>query len=139
MTTALPKATANLAKDTGTETELTTLLTQVRRESRRVEVRRVEYTPFPRIHGDQRTRQGFTRDVSPLGMCLAGDSPEPIGSLFRVDVRRLDGQSMGAAIARVVWRMASRDGRYPMGLDLLCEIDGGHSRWLLQSSKPEEA
>ncbi len=127
MTNALPKSAPNLAKNAGTETEAMTLLRPVRRESRRDEVRKVEYTPFPRVHGDQLTRQGFTRDVSPLGMCLVGESPESIGSLFRVDVRRLDGQSMGAAIARVVWRMAIGDGRCWMGLDLLCEIDGGNS------------
>ena len=138
MTTALPKSALNLAENAGTETEATTLFTPVRRESRRDEVRSVEYTPFPRVHGSQLPRRGFTRDVSPLGMCLVGDSPEPIGSLCRVDVRRLDGQPMGASIARVVWRMASREGRYWMGLDLLCEIDGGNSRWLPQSSEPAE-
>jgi hypothetical protein len=138
MTTALPKATANLAETTETATDPTALFTTVRRESRRNEVRRVEYTPFPRVHEDQWARLGFTRDVSPLGMCLVGDSPEPIGSLFRVNVRQLDGQSMGAAIGRVVWRMAVGDGRCWMGLDLLCEIDGGNSRWLPQGSEDRE-
>ena len=138
MTTALPKSTARLAEEAGTATEPTTLFTPVRRESRRDEVRRVEYTPFPRVHVDQRTRLGFTRDVSPLGMCLVGDSSEPIGSLFRVNVRRLNAQPMGAAIARVVWRIDTEDGRCWMGLDLLCEIDGGHSRWLPQDSEERE-
>ena len=138
MTIALPKSAANLANDVGTETEPTTLLNPVRRESRRDEVRSVAYPPFPRVRGEQLPRLGFTRDVSPLGMCLVVDSPESIGSLFRVNVRQLDGQSMGATIARVVWRMATRDGRCWLGLDLLCEIEGGRSRCLPQSSEPVE-
>jgi hypothetical protein len=138
MTTALPKSTANLAKNAGTETELTTLLTPVRRESRRDEVRSVEYTAFPRVRGEQLPRLGFTRDISPLGMCLGVDSPEAIGSLFRVQVRHLDGQPMGTTIARVVWRMASRDGRYWLGLDLLCEAEGRGLRWLPQNTESGE-
>jgi hypothetical protein len=138
MTTALPKSTANLAKDAGTETERKALLTPVRREARRDEVRSVEYTPFPRIRSEQLPRLGFTRDISPLGMCLGVDSHEPIGSLFRVQVRHLDGQPMGVTIARVVWRMATREGRYWLGLDLLCDTEGRHSRSLPQLTQPEE-
>jgi len=138
MTTALPKPTAKLAEEAGTESELTTLLTPVRRESRRDEVRSVEYTPFPRVRGDQLPRLGFTRDVSPLGMCLGVDSPEPVGSLFRVHVRQLDGQPMGATIGRVGWRMATPDGRYWLGLDLLCETEGRRLQELPQKPEPRE-
>ncbi len=139
MTTALSKSTANLAKEAGTATEETILLAPVRRERRRDEVRSVEYTPFPRVHGEQLPRLGFTRDISTLGMCLRVDTPERIGSLFRVQVRQLGGQSMGASIARVAWRMATRDGRYWLGLDLLCETEGRVLRGLPQHSEPGEA
>jgi len=137
MTIAQPKTAPGLENAAGIETNLTTVLTPVRRESRRDEVRAVAYTPFPRVHGDQ-PRLGFTRDISPLGMCLVADAPEPIGSLFRVHVRQLDGQPMGATIARVVWRMATVDGRYWLGLDLLCETDGGRSQTLPQNPQPED-
>jgi hypothetical protein len=134
MTTALPKSTANLAKDAGTKTELPTLLRPVRRESRRDEVRSVEYTAFPRVRSEQLPRLGFTRDISPLGMCLGVDAPELVGSLFRVQVRHLDGQPMGVTIARVVWREAAQDGRQWLGLDLLCETDSRRP----QLPEPEE-
>jgi hypothetical protein len=97
----------------------------MRREERKDEVRIAEYAPFPRRTADQHPRLGFTRDVSPLGMCIGVDQPEEIGSLLRVDVHRLDGGSMGASIARVVWSAAARDGRHWLGLDLLCRTDGG--------------
>ena len=109
--------------------ELTALLTPVRREQRIDEVRSAEYTPFPRTRADQTSRRGFSRDVSPLGMCLGVDVPETIGVLLRIEVKRLDGQSIGATIGRVVWCEPTRDGRYWIGLDLLCEPDGVQSKW----------
>ncbi len=90
MTTALPKSTANLAKDAGTKTELPTLLRPVRRESRRDEVRSVEYTAFPRVRSEQLPRLGFTRDISPLGMCLGVDDPESVDRDHRVQGRGED-------------------------------------------------
>ena len=96
-------------------------LTPDRREERADEVRIAEYTQFPRVNSGQRPRLGFTRDVSQLGMCMGVDEREQVGSLLRVDVRRLDGRSLGASVARVVWCTAARDGRYWLGLDLLCE------------------
>jgi hypothetical protein len=104
-------------------------LTPIRRERRVDEVRSAEYTPFPRTRADQTPRRGFSRDVSPLGMCLGVDVPEAIGALLRIEVKRLDGQSIGATIGRVVWCEPTRDGRYWIGLDLLCEPDGVHSKW----------
>ena len=109
--------------------ELTALLTPVRREQRIDEVRSAEYTPFPRTRADQTPRRGFSRDVSPLGMCLGVDVPETIGALLRIEVKRLDGQSIGATIGRVVWCKPTRDGRHWIGLDLLCEPDGVQSKW----------
>ena len=109
--------------------ELTALFTPVRREQRIDEVRSAEYTPFPRTRADQTPRRGFSRDVSPLGMCLGVDVQEPIGALLRIEVKRLDGQSIGATIGRVVWCKPTRDGRYWIGLDLLCEPDGVQSKW----------
>jgi hypothetical protein len=55
--------------------------------------------------------------------------PERVGALLRIEARELDGQSIGATIGRVVWCTAARDGRYWIGLDLLCEPDGARSKW----------
>ena len=44
-----------------------------RRELRERTVRRVEYTPFPRVGSDTRTRVAFTRDASSSGMGLGVD------------------------------------------------------------------
>jgi len=111
------------------ESEVHARFAPIRREQRVREVRSAEYTPFPRTSASQIPRRGFTRDVSPLGMCLGVDAPEQIGSLLRVEVRRLDGQSIGATIGRIVWCSPTRDGRYWIGLDLLCEPDGVRSKW----------
>ena len=123
MTAAVSKLTSIPKSDTPDDRDLATFLTPVRRESRIDEVRIAEYAPFPRTHASQRPRIGFTRDISPLGMCLGVDEPEPLHTLIRVDVRRLDGQSLGASVGRVVWCTEVRDGRYWLGLDLLCETD----------------
>jgi hypothetical protein len=99
--------------------------TPIRREIRVDEIRIAQYTPFPRENASQQPRVGFTRDVSGLGMCLGVDQPEPLGALLKIDVRSLDGESLGASIGRVVWSSGSRDGRHWLGLDLLCETNGG--------------
>jgi hypothetical protein len=109
--------------------ELNALFTPIRREQRVDEVRSAEYTAFPRTRADQTPRRGFSRDVSPLGMCLGVDVPERIGALLRIEVQQLDGHSIGATIGRVVWCKPTRDGRYWIGLDLLCEPDGVRSKW----------
>jgi hypothetical protein len=108
----------------------------VRREPRLDEVRCAEYTPFPRIKAEQRPRMGFTRDVSALGMCLGVDAPESVGSLFRIEVRDPDGSSAGATIGRVVWCESARDGRFWVGLDLLCETDCREKKQLPPFSNP---
>lgn len=131
MSAAAPKLFTREAeiRHDASRSKLAALLTPTRRRGPRTEeIRIAEYTPFPRESADQKPRIGFTRDVSALGMCLGVDQPEPVGTLLRVDVRRLDGQSMGASIARVVWCTGSRDGRHWLGLDLLCETDGRRRR-----------
>jgi hypothetical protein len=128
MTSAVSKLASKIA-GTQIDGELTALFTPVRREQRIDEVRSAEYTPFPRTRADQTPRRGFSRDVSPLGMCLGVDAAEPIGALLRIEVKRLDGQSIGTTIGRVVWCKPTRDGRYWIGLDLLCEPDGVQSKW----------
>jgi len=90
---------------------------------RQDEVRIARYSRFPRESSDELPRIGFTRDVSALGMCLGVDHAEPIGVLLRIELRSLDGESMGASIARVVWCKDARDGRQWLGLDLLCDIE----------------
>jgi len=128
MTSAVPKSALKI-EDTNVESEVNAHFTPIRREVRVDAVRSAEYTPFPRTRANQTPRRGFTRDVSPLGMCLGVDVPERIGALLRIEVRELDGQSIGATIGRVVWCKPTRDGRYWIGLDLLCEPDGVRSKW----------
>lgn len=128
MTSAVQKVASKI-EDIQAESELNALFAPTRRERRVDEVRSAEYTPFPRTRASQTPRRGFTRDISPLGMCLGVDEPERIGALLRIEVRQLDGQSIGATIGRVVWSEPTRDGRYWIGLDLLCEPDGVRSKW----------
>ncbi len=128
MTSAVPKLASKI-EGAPAESEVNAHFTPIRRETRVDEVRSAEYTPFPRTEASQTPRRGFTRDVSPLGMCLGVDAPEQIGALLRIEVRKLDGQSIGATIGRVVWCQPTRDGRHWIGLDLLCEPDGVSSKW----------
>jgi hypothetical protein len=128
MTSAVPKLASKI-KGVQAESEVNVRFTPIQRETRVDEVRSAEYAPFPRIRANQTPRRGFTRDVSPLGMCLEVDAPEGIGALLRIEVRKLDGQSIGATIGRVVWCQPTRDGRHWIGLDLLCEPDGVSSKW----------
>jgi hypothetical protein len=90
-----------------------------RREVREGVVRDVEYCRFPRACADQRPRIGFTRDVSPTGLCLRVDVPEPVGSLLRVVVRGIDGAPRREGITRVTWSRPSSDGGHWLGLALV--------------------
>jgi hypothetical protein len=90
-----------------------------RREERVAVVRHVEYTPFPRVSAHQRGRVGFTRDVSPGGLCLRVETPERAGSLVRIAVRGVDGRPARVAIARVVWSRATVDGAFWLGLSVV--------------------
>ncbi len=128
MTSAVPKPASKI-EGAQSEGEANARFTPIRRETRVDEVRSAEYTPFPRTRANQTPHRGFTRDVSPLGMCLGVDAPERVGALLRIEVRKLDGQSIGATIGRVVWCKPTRDGRHWIGLDLLCEPDGVRSKW----------
>ena len=124
MTSVMPKLDPSAVPDVREVRALNSAPTPIRREVRSDEIRVAQYTPFPRETASQQPRVGFTRDVSGLGMCLGVDEPEPLGALLKIDVRSIDGQSMGASIARVVWCSGSRDGRHWIGLDLLCETNG---------------
>ncbi len=97
----------------------------VRHEERDEAVRIVEYAVFPRTSGDPTTRVGFTRDLSPAGLCMGVDGAESVGALLRVAVRGLDGQPNLIAVARVAWCSAERDGRYWVGLDFVMGAPGG--------------
>jgi hypothetical protein len=88
-----------------------------RSETRRDEVRIVEYTLFPRVAAGEMPRIGFTRDVSESGMCIGSDQPEPVGSLLRVVVRDADGRPERPCVERVVWCRAASDGRHWIGLE----------------------
>ncbi len=124
MTAALLKLASIPKPDTTDDRNLAAMFTPIRRETRAEEIRIAEYTPFPRVHASQHTRIGFTRDVSSLGMCLGVDEPESLYTLLRIDVRQIDGRSIGASIGRVVWCSETCDGRFWLGLDLLCETEG---------------
>jgi hypothetical protein len=62
---------------------------------------------------------GFTRDVSPGGLCLRVETPERSGSLVRIAVRGVDGRPARVAIARVVWSRATVDGAFWIGLQVV--------------------
>ena len=93
--------------------------TRIRREHREEGVRYVEYSPFPRVSADQRERSGFTRDLSPSGLCLRTKRAETPGSLLRVVVRDVDGRPTLESVARVAWTRPTRDGAWQLGLALL--------------------
>ena len=88
-----------------------------RSEPRSDEVQIVEYTPFPRTSAEPSPRIGFTRDVSPSGMCIGSDHEEPVGALLRVVRRAGDGRSQRPCIDRVVWCQPASDGRFWIGLE----------------------
>jgi hypothetical protein len=92
---------------------------ETRREPRQEVVRHVEYCSFPRARSDQRLRVGFTRDLSPSGMCIRVDTPERVGSLLRVTLREVDGQPRLESIARIAWSSPTIDGAHWVGLSLL--------------------
>ena len=90
-------------------------------EPREEVLRIVEYTRFPRLAPEARPRLGFTRDLSPSGLCLGTEAAEPIGSLLRVTVREIDGRAKPASVQRVVWCSSERVGRFWLGLELQAE------------------
>ncbi len=90
-----------------------------RREPREKLVRHVEYCPFPRARSDQCLQVGFTRDLSPSGMCVHVDTPERLGSLLRVTLRDVDGRPKLESIARIAWSGPAADGGFWIGLSLL--------------------
>lgn len=92
-----------------------------RREEREEVVRHVVYCPFPRASSEQRERVGFTRDLSPSGLCVRADAPEPVGSLLRVTLRSVEGRPRFESIARVCWSQRTVDGACWLGLALLEE------------------
>ena len=99
--------------------------TPFRSETRRDEVRIVEYAPFPRIGGGEPPRIAFTRDLSPSGLCIGSDHPEAVGSLLRVVIRGADGRPEPPSIGRVVWCEPAGDGRHWIGLERVTSVDPG--------------
>jgi len=91
----------------------------LRREPRREEVHVVEYERLAHAGDAGRTHFGFTRDLSPGGLCLGVDRPEPIGALVRTRVRSASGHPGHAGLSRVVWARPTRDGRFWLGLERL--------------------
>jgi hypothetical protein len=93
-----------------------------RREPREDTVRIVEYSRYPRDAAEQRVQLGFTRDLSRMGMCVGVDREERVGALLKLCVRDVDGRSLEPIIARVVWSKSEWDGRFWLGLVLLCDV-----------------
>jgi hypothetical protein len=104
-----------------------------RREQREEVVRHVEYYPYPRARSDQCLRIGFTRDLSPSGMCVRVDTSERVGSLLRVTLREVDGRPTLESIARIVWSTPSIDGGLWIGLAL---VEAGRPRPIRVRYKP---
>ena len=100
------------------------LQAQIRREEREKVLCMVEYAVFPRASADPTPRVGFTRDLSPGGLCMGVDEAEPVGALLRVSVRSLDGQPNLTAVARVAWCSTEPDGRSWVGLDFMTDTPG---------------
>ena len=92
---------------------------QLRQEPRRELLRIVEYAPFPRTRGGERERRGSTRNLSSSGLCLQAESAEPVGSLLRVAVCRVDGRPALQALVRVAWSRSEAHGGCRMGLALV--------------------
>jgi len=78
-------------------------------------------------------RIGFTRDVSPSGMCLRVDTPEQVGSLLRVILRDLDGRPLRESIARIAWSSPTVDGGHWIGLAL---VEAGQPRPIAVRHQP---
>lgn len=94
---------------------------RARREPRERTLRIVDYASFPRTAADAGSRVGFTRDLSPSGMCIGVDDAEEPGALLRVTLLDLEGQPSRCGTWRVVWCKNERDGRYWLGLELIAE------------------
>ena len=92
---------------------------RVRREARQSIVRIVEHHRFPRACEGSRKGIGYTRDVSPSGMCLSTEHPEPVGALLHVIVRGVDGRPTLDSLARVLRCEDAPGGRRWLGLELL--------------------
>jgi hypothetical protein len=93
----------------------------LRCEPRSDAVRIVEYTRFPRFSTELQPKLGFTRDLSPTGLCIGADHGEEIGALLRLCVRDVAGTSSEPIVARVVWTQPARDDRHWIGLSLLAD------------------
>ncbi len=107
-----------------------------RREQREEVVRHVEYCPYPRVTAGQHLRVGFTRDLSPSGMCFRVEAPERIGSLLRVTIREVDGQATLERIARIAWSTPTLDGGLWIGLTVL---ESGRAHPIRVRHKPRAA
>lgn len=93
-------------------------------ESREDVVRRVDYCRFPRVCAEHHPRTGFTRDVSPAGLCLRAELPEPVGSLLRLTLCDIDGRPSREAIGRVAWTHPTLDGVHWLGVHLTDTMPG---------------
>jgi hypothetical protein len=113
MATALDTTTTTFIP--GAEADAGAFRSEVRDEKIRI----VEYSCFPRVASQQRSRIGFTRDISHSGICLGVDRSEPVGSLLRLSLRDIEGSTGDTCVGRVVWNSSERDGRHWLGLEVL--------------------
>lgn len=85
--------------------------------------------PFPRGRAADGRAMGFTRDLSPSGLCLRVERPEPKGALLRIIVRGIDGRPALDSIARVMHCRPDAGGRHALGLALLGEASSAFRSW----------
>jgi len=85
-------------------------------------VRIVEFSRYPRDAAEQQLQIGFTRDFSPMGMCVGVDRGERVGTLLKVCVHEVDGDRSEPSLARVVWTKTEWNGRFWLGLELLPSV-----------------
>jgi len=108
--------------------QATAILRGAQRRERRIEALRIaEYGAFPRAAHDAAPVRAFTRDLSPSGMRLSVDEPQPAGTLLRVVLRDIDGRASRDVVARVVWSRPVRavrhrgELRHEMGLEIVAD------------------
>jgi len=90
-----------------------------RREPREEAVRRVDFCRFPRVCADGRRRRGLTHDVSPNGLRIRVEQPEPVGALIRLRLWGEDGKPGRERLGRVAWSRAVGGGEHHLGVALL--------------------
>ena len=81
-------------------------------------IRFAQYSAYPRVSRNQRSRSGFASDVTATTLRLSADVPERVGELLRIEVRNLGGQAALDTLARVV-SCSPHGTRFELELELI--------------------